>query len=193
MVHHGQLGLQRLTSPPVVSEWTKLQPSFQPFVCFSGSIEPFQPCPYYKNWISHLEQITHRGLRISSCFLNLTPDVYGRVGYEMHSQKDLSLEGEQTHTHSLYICMYVYILVLLFLSMSLLLCELFSAWASHCTGFSCFRAQALRTWASVVSAPGFNCSMTHGISLDQGSSPCALHWHKDSFPVSHQESPCYIF
>ena len=26
----------------------------------------------------------------------------------------------------------------------------------------------LRAWASVVSAPGLNCSMTHGISLDQG-------------------------
>ena len=39
VVHHGQLGLQRLTSPLVVFEWTKLQPSFQPFVCFSGSVQ----------------------------------------------------------------------------------------------------------------------------------------------------------
>ena len=48
VVHHGQLGLQRLTSPLVVSEWTKLQPSFQPFVYFSGSVQPFPPCPYYQ-------------------------------------------------------------------------------------------------------------------------------------------------
>ena len=48
VVHHDQLGLQRLTSPLVVSRWTKLQSSFQPFVYFSGSVQPFQPCPYYK-------------------------------------------------------------------------------------------------------------------------------------------------
>ena len=48
VVHHGQLGLQRLTSPLVVSRWTKLQPSFQPIVYFSGSVQPFQPCPYYQ-------------------------------------------------------------------------------------------------------------------------------------------------
>ena len=32
VVHHGQLSLQRLTSPLLVSEWTKLQSSFQPCV-----------------------------------------------------------------------------------------------------------------------------------------------------------------
>ena len=30
------------------------------------------------------------------------------------------------------------------------------AWASHCGGFSCCRAQALGTWASVVVARGLS-------------------------------------
>ena len=181
VVHHGQLGLQRLTSPPVVSAWTKLQPSFQPFAYFSGNIEPFQPCPYYESWISYLEQIANRGLRTSSCFLNLAPDVCGRMGYGMHSQKGLSLEGEGIHTHIYSLCS-VFVAVWAFLSMGFSLQWLLL-----------FQSTGSRAWALVVSAPRLNCSMTHGISLDQGWSPYALHWHVDSFPVSHQKSPCYIF
>ena len=30
------------------------------------------------------------------------------------------------------------------------------AWASHCSGFSCYRAQALGTWTSVVAARGLS-------------------------------------
>ena len=66
-----------------------------------------------------------------------------------------------------------------------------SAWASHCGGFSCCGAWALRTWASVVAAcrlysagsvvmaHGLSWSAACGIFLDQGSNPCPLHWQAD--------------
>ena len=46
--------------------------------------------------------------------------------------------------------------------------------ASHCGGFSCCRAQALGTRASVVVAHGLSCSAVCGIFPDQGSNraPC---------------------
>ena len=71
--------------------------------------------------------------------------------------------------------------------------------ASHCGGFSCYRAWALGARASVivarglslmacglysagsvVVAPGLSCSAACGIFPDQGSSPCPLHWQADS-------------
>ena len=72
--------------------------------------------------------------------------------------------------------------------------------ASHCGGFSCCRARALGTRASVVVAHGLQqlwlaglqstdsvvvvhglgCSMACGIFPDQGSNPCPLHWQVDS-------------
>ena len=45
------------------------------------------------------------------------------------------------------------------------------AWASHSSGFSCFRTRAL-----VVVARGLSCSSARGIFPDQGSNPCPLHW-----------------
>ena len=36
------------------------------------------------------------------------------------------------------------------------------------------------TWASVVVAHGFSCSVACGIFPDQGSNPCPLHWQADS-------------
>ena len=68
------------------------------------------------------------------------------------------------------------------------------AWASHCSGFSCCRAQvrelqwlwhedslfiAPRLWStgSVVVACGLSCSSACGIS-DQGSNSCLLHWRQ---------------
>ena len=45
----------------------------------------------------------------------------------------------------------------------------FGAQTSHCGGFSCCRAFALRAGAWVVAALGFSCSVAHGIFLDQGS------------------------
>ena len=73
--------------------------------------------------------------------------------------------------------------------------------ASHCGGFSCCRARALGTRASVVVAHrlqsagsvvvahGLSCSVACGIFLDQGSNPCPLHWQADSQPLHHQGSP----
>ena len=53
--------------------------------------------------------------------------------------------------------------------------------ASHCSGFSRCRAQALgHRRASVVVAPGLNCSVACGIFPDQGSNPSLLHLQVDS-------------
>ena len=45
----------------------------------------------------------------------------------------------------------------------------FGAWASHCGGFSCCRAQALGTQALVVVIGGLSCPAACGISPGQGS------------------------
>ena len=50
--------------------------------------------------------------------------------------------------------------------------------ASHRGGFSCCRAQAPGTQASVAVAHGLRCSPTGGLFLDQGSNPRSLHWHQ---------------
>ena len=55
-----------------------------------------------------------------------------------------------------------------------------SAWASHCSGFSCWRARALECMGSLVVAHGLSCPMTCGIFLDQGLNLCPLHWQEDS-------------
>ena len=90
--------------------------------------------------------------------------------------------------------------------------------ASHCSGFSCFGAQALGqrrfsgcgTWTqqlwllgSITQAQKLWCmgcsSMARGIFSDQGSNLCLLHWQVDSLPLSHQGStpsanfPYYIW
>ena len=71
-------------------------------------------------------------------------------------------------------------------------------------------SMALSTWASVIAAQGLiNCESPAlepcrlqkacRTFLDQGSSPCLLHWRVDSYPldmdldVSHQGSPWYTF
>ena len=66
-----------------------------------------------------------------------------------------------------------------------------TAWASHCSSFSCFRQQALGAWASVgaahrlqstgsvVVAYGLGCSVTCRIFPNQA----------DSYPPYHQRSP----
>ena len=46
--------------------------------------------------------------------------------------------------------------------------------ASHCTGFSCCRAQALELSGSVVVVHGLSCPAARGIFLDQESNPCPL-------------------
>ena len=47
-------------------------------------------------------------------------------------------------------------------------------------GFSCCRAQALGTWASVVVVLGLSCPAACGIFPDEGSNLSALHWQADS-------------
>ena len=71
-----------------------------------------------------------------------------------------------------------------------------NAWASHCGDFSCCGAWALGAGVSVVAAPrlqstgstvvpnSLSCSKACGISLDQGSNPCLLHWQANSYPWS---------
>ena len=60
--------------------------------------------------------------------------------------------------------------------------------ASHCGGFSCFRAQTLGhslngcgTWAELLLGCEF--------SLDQGSNPCLLHWQADFFTTEPPGKP----
>ena len=45
------------------------------------------------------------------------------------------------------------------------------------------------TWASVVVTLGLSCSKACGISLDQVSNPCLLHWQADSLSLSHKGKP----
>ena len=90
-----------------------------------------------------------------------------------------------------------FILIIYFLAALGLFCciQAFSscgAWASHCGGFSCGRAQVLGTRASVLAACGlqragsivvvcgFSCYTTCRIFPDQGSNLCPLHDKEDS-------------
>ena len=61
--------------------------------------------------------------------------------------------------------------------------------ASHCGGFSCYRAQTLGAWASVVVVYGHSFFKACRIFLDQESNLCPLHWQVDSNPLCHQVSP----
>ena len=39
---------------------------------------------------------------------------------------------------------------------------------------------------------GLSCSTDCGTFLDQGSNTCLPHWQADSWPLSHQESSCFV-
>ena len=70
--------------------------------------------------------------------------------------------------------------------------------SSRCAGLSLSRPLSLwstgsRRAGSVVVAHGLRCSAACGISSDQGSNPCPLHWQADSQPLRHQGSPCPHF
>ena len=86
------------------------------------------------------------------------------------------------------------------------------AQASHCGGFSCFRAWVLGCmgfhscshgfrscvpgiWStsSVAVANGLRCSKACGTFPDQRLSPCLLHWQADSLPLSLQGSVMNAF
>ena len=90
--------------------------------------------------------------------------------------------------HSLFKLLWVFVAMCAFLQLQAAGATLgCGAWASHCSGFSGCRAQALGTRASVVAAPGLqsrgsvnvahglSCSSVRGIFSDQGSNPCPLH------------------
>ena len=93
MVCKDQIGPEKPVSPLLAFEWSKPLPSSGPFAYFSGCVQSFQPYPYYWKPKSLLKQIVHWNLRTSSCFLNFASDVWDTLGYEMHSQNGLSLEG----------------------------------------------------------------------------------------------------
>ena len=44
-------------------------------------------------------------------------------------------------------------------------------------------------WAPVIVAHRLSCPEVCGISLDQGSNLCVLHWQEDSYPLHHQGGP----
>ena len=64
-----------------------------------------------------------------------------------------------------------------------------SMWASHRSGLSCCRTEALDIQASVVVVRGLSWPSTCGIFLGQGSNRCPLHWRVNSQPLGHQGSP----
>ena len=66
--------------------------------------------------------------------------------------------------------------------------------SSRCADLSLSRPLLLRSTGSrragsVVVAHGPSHSAACGISPDQGSNPCPLHWQVDSQPLHHQGSP----
>ena len=66
--------------------------------------------------------------------------------------------------------------------------------SSRCAGLSLSRPLLLRSTGSrragsVIVAHGPSCSAACGISPDQGSNLCPLHWQADSQPLRHQGSP----
>ena len=70
-----------------------------------------------------------------------------------------------------------------------------SAQASHCSGFSCCRVQALgaqasvvgahrlQSWGSVVAVYGLSCCMSYGNLWNQELHPWPLHWQVDSYSL----------
>ena len=66
---------------------------------------------------------------------------------------------------------YIYIFTTWYLKKMLFIYFIFGCvgtWASHCGGFSCYRAQALGHAGSLVVAHRFSCPEACGIFLDQG-------------------------
>ena len=66
--------------------------------------------------------------------------------------------------------------------------------SSRCAGLSLsqplqLRSTGSRRAGSVIVAHGPSCSAACGISPDQGSNLCPLHWQADSQPLCHQGSP----
>ena len=75
-----------------------------------------------------------------------------------------------------------------------------SLWTSHGGGFSSgaqapgarlpvAMSRGLWSAGSAVVARGLRCSVACGIFLEQGLSPCLLHWQAVSYSLDHQGSP----
>ena len=62
-----------------------------------------------------------------------------------------------------------------------------SAWASHCSGFSCCRVQA--PGGQAQGGEWAYCSAACGIFLEQGLNLCPLYGQVDSYALYHQGSP----
>jgi len=60
------------------------------------------------------------------------------------------------------------------------------AWASHCRGYFCCRAQALSTWASAVVAHRLTCPEACGIFPDKGLNLCPLRCQANFQQLDHQ-------
>ena len=69
--------------------------------------------------------------------------------------------------------------------------------SSRCAGLSLswpllLQSTGSRHAGSVIVAHGPSCSTACGITPDQGSNPCPLHWKADSQPLCHQGSPLFF-
>ena len=103
-----------------------------------------------------------------------------------------------------HLILIVYLSILFLAGLGLHCCiQAFSScgmWVPHCGGFSCCRAQAVGSEASVVPAPilysrgsvfmvhRLSCPVACGIFLDQGLNLGFLHWQMNSKPLDHQGS-----
>ena len=116
----------------------------------------------------------------------------------------LTASTGDTHHQHFYFLHFIYLFMFIFgCAGSLCYVQAYSSFgvpASHCSGFSCGRAQALghsargpKNAVSVVALHGLSCSVAYGVFLDQGLNSCPLHWPADSQPVDHQGSPISAF
>ena len=74
-------------------------------------------------------------------------------------------------------------------------CSGFSSWRAWAPGPSGFRSCGTCTQlcSQALEHRLKGCSLACGIFLDQESNPCFLHWEVDSLPLSHQESPIFLY
>ena len=126
----------------------------------------------------------------------------------------LSFPPRYPYVCSLHLCLYFYfankiiyitLKIILFIYLGLAGSSLLSRLPSSCGGFSCCEPQApghMGFSSCTSSRPPEHrlnscgsrrgCSVACGISPDQRSNPCLLHWQADSLPLSHQGSP-YLY
>ena len=91
----GQIDLEEPAFPLVVSEQTKPRQAVEAVHSSLGAFSLFSHLPGIENQGSQLERIVPWSLKSNSCFLKFGPGVRGRLGYDMHGQRGLSLEGRR--------------------------------------------------------------------------------------------------